>query len=214
MGQPCFSHGQSCPSGHQHVKGQLCPLVGHRHLIGQPCPLVGQGVTYRLGTGSERGPCPLKVRSNQAEAAPLPMGAMPPVPVGMQQQMSAVPPPYGVFGGAFMPRQYQYQQMQPPAGYGYAQGGYPGTVGYGNVQGHGYGYPVPAQERIVYVPYAAPPPIHVERLGKALPIPRPPIMRRILGDAYMYEYPEMPLHLYTTRGPRDFFAPNPPSIGE
>ena len=64
------------------------------------------------------------------------------------------------------------------------------------------------QERIVYIPFAKPPPITVER--------RPPFMRsmrQVLGDARMYEYPQAPLNLYTTRGPRDFLAPNPPSIG-
>ena len=102
----------------------------------------------------------------------------------------------------------------------YPQGQYPPvpSMGYGGAMGYGYtSYPAPVNERIVYVPYAAPPPIQVERLGKALPIPlapRTPIMRRILGDANIYEYPEMPLHLYTTRGPRDFLAPNPPGIGE
>lgn len=80
----------------------------------------------------------------------------------------------------------------------------------------GYGYPpvyqvVSGPERIVYVPYAMPPPVQVERLAKALP--RPPIIRRVLGDVKTYEYPEMPQRMYTTRGPRDFFAANPPSIG-
>lgn len=113
-------------------------------------------------------------------------------PVGPQ-------PSGGFVGSLFAPRQYQYADQ------------YPGSPAPGQQQ-----LPVggPQTERIVYVPYAAPPPITVERLGKALPIFRPPFMRRVLGDAYMYEYPEMPLQLYTTRGPRDFFAPNPPSIGE
>ena len=67
------------------------------------------------------------------------------------------------------------------------------------------------QERIVYIPYAMPPQIQVERLARI--IPRPINIRRVLGDARMYEYPEMPMSLYTTRGPRDFLAPNPPGIG-
>ena len=129
------------------------------------------------------------------------------------RQDGGPPPRGGFFGGVFAPRQYQPEQPQA----GYVQGGYPGTVSYANGQGSYGGYPVPGQERIVYVPYAAPPPITVERLAKALPIPiMPPqkMLRRILGDANMYEYPEMPLHLYTTRGPRDFMAPAPPCIGE
>jgi hypothetical protein len=116
----------------------------------------------------------------------------------MTVPMPVEPPPHGFLEGLFMPQ--QYQQVQPVmAGYGY-QGGYP----------NGYQDTV-SEQRIVYVPYAAPPPIYVERLGKALP--SPPMLRRILGDANMYEYPEMPLRTYTTRGPRDFLAPNPPGIG-
>jgi hypothetical protein len=103
----------------------------------------------------------------------------------------------------------------------------------GNVHTQGYGYapsfvqqqfasapsytylfgmvnPIPEQ-RIVYVPYAAPPAIYVQRFGA---LPKPPSIRRLLGDANMYEYPEMPYQLYTTRGARDFLAPNPPGIGE
>jgi hypothetical protein len=76
-------------------------------------------------------------------------------------------------------------------------------------QGHGHP-PIP-DTRIVYGPYASPPPIYVERIGKA--ISRPKVLRSVLGDANIYEYPEMPQQLYTTRGPRDFMAPNPPSIG-
>ena len=116
--------------------------------------------------------------------------------------------PNGFMGGMVAPN--QYPQPTPPsrAGpnpqhYGYPQGSAPPP-----------GHPVPSsipEQRIVYVPYAAPPPIYVERLGKALP--RPPVVRRVLGDANIYEYPEMPMRTYTTRGPRDFLAPNPPSIG-
>jgi len=111
---------------------------------------------------------------------------------GVQEQMPVEPQPAGGFlGGMLRPRSYQ--------------------EGYANA----YGYPIPVQERIVYVPYAMPPPIHVERL-KALPVPMPlpQLVRRVLGETPMYEYPEMPLHLYTTRGPRDFFVPTPPGIGE
>jgi hypothetical protein len=148
------------------------------------------------------------------------MWATMPMPVG--------PPPSGFLEGVFMPQ--QYQQVPPPVMVGYGPGNYPpgvpdvqgadNTQGIAHAQGYNYaqsyghplGYqpPVPEQ-RIVYVPYATPPPINVERLGKALS--RPMIVRRMLGDAYMYEYPEMPIRPYTTRGPRDFLAPNPPGIG-
>ena len=182
----CYPQGQPCPTaGHRHGVGQLCPIVGHRHLIGQPCPIMGhgQGLGYRLGTGG----------AGTGSAQPMPGYVQQP---GQAQPMSAGPPPNRFLGSALMPRQYpQTQQTQMPVG-GYAQD-------YSSF---------PPEQRIVYIPYAMPPPIYVERLGKALP--RPPIMRQILGDAYMYEYPEMPLRLYTTRGPRDFLAPNPPSIGE
>jgi len=106
----------------------------------------------------------------------------------MTLPMPVDPPPHGFFEGLFMPQ--QYQQLQP------FMSQYQGPVG---------------EQRIVYIPYAAPPPIYVERLAKALPTP--PVLRRILGDANIYEYPEMPLRTYTTRGPRDFLAPNPPDIG-
>ena len=92
-----------------------------------------------------------------------------------------------------------------PMGYAYAQ------QGGGFLQGQAEHFP---EQRIVYVPFAQPPPIHVHRHGMGVPLPRPhQIMRRLLGDANMYEYPQMPLQLYTTRGPRDFLAPHPPSIG-
>ena len=109
---------------------------------------------------------------------------------------------YPVLGPDGMPLQGPGYQR----GYAYAQG-----YGY---NGYGYGYDpgyIP-QQRIVYVPYAAPPPIYVERLAKGLPLTIPKL-RRMLGDATMYEYPEMPLRTYTTRGPRDFLATNPPGIG-
>ena len=106
-----------------------------------------------------------------------------------------------------------YQEAYPQLTYSRSHGGYvvpPGpdpNIAYPtDIEFQGA---VPVQ-RIVYIPYAAPPPIHVERFGKAM---RPPIMRWTLGDAYMQEYPEMPIRTYTTRGPRDFLAPNPPSIG-
>ena len=145
--------------------------------------------------------------SGTAPVAPqYPMPMTVPMPVG--------PPPNNFVEGVFMPQ--QYRQMQPAMaghahlhGHGYMQG-YGNVQGQGNVQGHRYA-PVPEQ-RIVYVPYMAPPQIHVQRPGR--PQPRPPLIRRMLGDANMYEYPEMPQHLYTTRGPRDFLAPNPPGIGE
>ena len=114
-------------------------------------------------------------------------------------------------------------------GQGYVQGqggpqmqGYVQGQGGPQMQGYQQGYYLQGQpgsvpeQRIVYVPYAVPPPIYMQRFaGWMPPVPRPPItMRRILGDANTYEYPEMPYRLYTTRGPRDFLAPNPPGIGE
>ena len=106
------------------------------------------------------------------------------LPPTMTLPMPVEPPPHSFVEGLFMPQQYQQQPVMPSPVY---------------------------DQRIVYVPYAAPPPIYVERLAKALP--SPPVLRRILGDANMYEYPEMPMRTYTTRGPRDFLAPNPPGIG-
>lgn len=202
---------------------RVCATPGHRHgvgvhhgvgihhgiglpIIGLPCPefLHGQllqGQMFQGWTQQERGD---SADSDSAyvqrlggtepiRQCPI-QRAMVPMPIG--------PPPSNFVGGVLQPQRYQ---QAPLVGYGGA--------GYG-AQGQGYapGYyaPVPEQ-RIVYVPYASPPPIHVAQRGM---MPRPPFMRRILGDANMYEYPEMPLQLYTTRGPRDFFAPNPPSIGE
>jgi hypothetical protein len=82
--------------------------------------------------------------------------------------------------------------------------------------GRGYGYPMGNQnsfqeQRIVYVPYAMPPPITVERIARSLP--RPPTVRQLLGDARMYEYPQKPQQMYQTRSPRDPLASNPPFIG-
>ncbi|GHT17383.1 hypothetical protein FACS1894189_3150 [Planctomycetales bacterium] len=56
--------------------------------------------------------------------------------------------------------------------------------------------------QIVYVPYAVPPPIYIQRYQK---------QKRFITT---YAMPEMPAPTYTTRGPRDFLAPNPPSIGQ
>ncbi|MCL2710582.1 MAG: hypothetical protein FWE95_06860 [Planctomycetaceae bacterium] len=99
-------------------------------------------------------------------------------------------------------------------GYVYAHG-YASQQGFVYAPSFGYlvGYrspPIP-DTRIVYVPYAAPPAIYVQRFGA---LPKIPSVRQLLGDATMYEYPEMPYQLYTTRGARDFLAPNPPGIGE
>ena len=197
-----------------HPQCRTCPKSGHRHAIGLPiilphielpCPKLpsGYGFVQRL--------------SGDRVTPKNPMPATVPVPVG--------PPPSSFVGGFFMPQ--QYRQM-PPAAYGYAmpqQYGQPNP--YGQMQsagmqsartGYGYAQEQQAQytqapeQRIVYVPYAAPPPIYVQRPGQAPP--RPPMLRRMHGDAKMYEYPEMPPRLYTTRGPRDFLAPHPPGIGE
>ena len=190
---------RSCRAG-RHAIGLPLPHIGLLCPMDQGLP-AGYSFTQRLSGAAPR-------------QRPVPMATIP-MPVG--------PPPSGFAGVFFTPQ--QYQQVQPMiGGYGYPQVPVPaqgydsaqGTAqGYGSAQGHTQGHaPVPDQ-RIVYVPYAAPPPIHVERLGKALAFPmlRPPVMRRLLGDANMYEYPEMPQRLYTTRGPRDFLAPNPPGIG-
>jgi len=167
-----------------HPQCRTCSLSGHRHAIGFP-PII----LPHIGL-----PCPMLSSEHGLvqrlsgtcppvmQQRPIPMATVP-IPVG--------PPPSSFAGGFFMPQ--RYQQVQP--GYGYSQG-HQGPV---------------AEQRIVYVPYAAPPPIHVQRFGGA--VPRPPLVRRILGDANTYEYPEMPIRTYTTRGPRDFLAPNPPGIG-
>ncbi|MDR0520408.1 MAG: hypothetical protein LBH00_00995 [Planctomycetaceae bacterium] len=44
---------------------------------------------------------------------------------------------------------------------------------------------------------------------------RPSFLQRLRngGAVYTYEYPEMPMRTYTTRGPRDFMEPHPPEIG-
>ena len=108
--------------------------------------------------------------------------------------------------------QYLVHGQNYPAG-GHAISGQAGMPGYDYGYGlaHGQNYRGAAPERIVYIPFAMPPPIHVEKITHKLF--RPITMRQVLGDAKMYEYPEMPLNMYTTRGPRDFFAANPPGIG-
>jgi len=214
---------------------RACLASGHRRAIGLPLPsiilpYIGCPMLHS-GHGLPPGHSFAQRLSGTAPVAPQqPMPMTIPVPVG--------PPPSSFAGGVFMPQ--QYRQMQPAIaghahlhGQGYAQAhvyiqgqGY--AQGQGHAQGQGYaqgqdytqgqGYAqrshsVPEQ-RIVYVPYMAPPQIHVHRPGRPQPQPRPPLLRRMLGDANMYEYPEMPQRLYTTRGPRDFLAPNPPGIGE
>jgi hypothetical protein len=174
------------PQIHGHY-GHACPVHG------RVCPLRGKQVG--AGLPQMRLPLPIKEHPIQApQPAPNYLGGF----LTPRQYPQGVP--------LYQPGVPPYQQGMPPYQPGVPPSGQ--VPNYPNYQGS-----VPEQ-RIVYVPYAMPPPIQVERLGKALPRPPVPIMRRILGDAYMYEYPEMPARLYTTRGPRDFFAPNPPSIGE
>ena len=215
------------PVQHQHV---------HQHAPLSPFPVLNN-LGNNLGINSERiGRFGAGMVGRLRNAASFPL-----VATGIAQQPGAVPgampmpagsPPNGFIGGVFSPQQYQQVPPHPMMMAGYAPpmgpGGYPPVA---PLQGgeiplpelidpNGYAYPgsmgymgensIPDQ-RIVYVPYAMPPPIHVERLAKALP--RPPIMRRVLGDSTLYEYPEMPMRMYTTRGPRDFLATNPPSIG-
>jgi hypothetical protein len=62
--------------------------------------------------------------------------------------------------------------------------------------------PSSGEKQIVYVPYAVPPPIYIQRYQR---------QKQFITT---YAMPEMPIQTYTTRGPRDFFAPNPPSIGQ
>ena len=120
--------------------------------------------------------------------------------------------------GRFHPRVFVDAQgnAHPPMAFGFPQGlAFPRGYAYAQpggdfFQGQAGAFP---EQRIVYVPFAQPPPIYVQRHGRGVPAPRPPFIRRMLGDANMYEYPQMPLQLYTTRGPRDFLAPQPPSIG-
>ena len=212
---------------------QVCPVVGH-HGIGMPDARVhGGGGHHGFGFPSVLFPhfeLPSPARSAQSHDTPpgqgysqrlgssdpekpclFPMAAVP-TPVGQ--------PPNSFVGGVFKPQQYQPTQPVPvgyPPVYGNGDSNGDGSYGYGYAQGSGnmqgqQGFV--SDQRIVYVPYAVPPPIYMQRVGMALPMPRPPMMRRILGDANMYEYPEMPYRMYTTRGPRDFLAPNPPGIGE
>lgn len=233
----CVTHGHRHGVGMHHGAG--IPAVG-LPIIGLPCPEFMQGrflqggllqggllqggllqggalqggLSQGRGDGSEDGADLNYVQrlggTEPVRQCPLQRATVP-IPIG--------PPPSSFVGGVLQPQQYQqippmvagYQGYAQQQGQGYAQGGY-GVQAQGVGYAPGYYAPVPEQ-RIVYVPYAAPPSIHVHMQRGGM-MPRPPIMRRILGDANMYEYPEMPLNLYTTRGPRDFFAPNPPSIGE
>ena len=239
-------HGVGVHHGGGH-HGIGIPAIG-LPIIGLPCPeflhggfLQGgmlQGGMLQGGVlqGREDGTEPAYVQrlggTEPVRQCPIKRATVP-IPVG--------PPPSSFVGGFFQPQ--QYQQMSPMAagfpGYAQQQGGYPqvqvqqqggypqAQQGYGGqAQGGGYAqgyYAPPVEQRIVYVPYAAPPAIHVhmQRGGMGMnqraplpPVMRVPLVKRMLGDTSMYEYPEMPLQLYTTRGPRDFFAPNPPSIGE
>ena len=144
-------------------------------------PAVPQGHSVILPPGQV---VPLGHTAVLAPIPPLPYGhtaVLPPIPTSTLGHSPVLPP------GTRVPPSYD-----------------------GYVPSHSQGSPEAASERIVYIPYAMPPQIQVERIAKALRIPS---MRQVLGDTRTYEYPEMPLNMYTTRGPRDFFAPNPPSIG-
>ena len=137
------------------------------------------------------------------------------------------PPPNSFFEGMLAPQRFQQGTRSMAGAPGLPWTGVPvmmnpGAHAHGmmnpNIPGFPIGHPGEPNNlydhngpvRIVYVPYAMPPPITVDRLARALPRPS---VRGFLGDARMYEYPQMPHDLYTTRGPRDFLAPNPPCIG-
>ena len=220
------------PVQHQSVQSQHV----HNHSSVQPFPVLNNiGHNLNINTTAERinrFGTGMVGRFRNAASFPLAASgfAWQPGAAPGTVPMPAGPPPNGFIGGVFAPQQYQQMPPYPvmagyypqgpvgsPPSYVPPQGGeiplpelidpngyvYPGSTGYMEES------PVP-DLRIVYVPYAMPPPIHVERFAKT---PRPPLMRRVLGDAALYEYPEMPLRMYTTRGPRDFLATNPPSIG-
>ena len=211
--------------------------------IGLPCPMLSSasghdsltehGFAQRLGS-AESAPAPLCPRPIPMATVPMPIGPPPNSFVGgvfkPQQYQQTQPMGYGYPSGYGYNQSYGGSQGQGHVqGQGYAQGqedpqgqGFIQGQGDPQMQGYQQGYYLQGQpgsvpeQRIVYVPYAVPPPIYMQRFaGWMPPVPRPPItMRRILGDANTYEYPEMPYRLYTTRGPRDFLAPNPPGIGE
>ena len=187
-----------------------CPAVQRGQASCGPCSSQKQsGFPLKIGRhGVTVGSLTIGMKANQPQTARVtqsvyvPSG---PAPQGFVESFFATQPrqPHAVYHQpAFaVGPQAVYQQPTFVAGQqtGFIQG-----------QGHSVSHPESVNERIVYVPYAMPPPIHVERLGKALPRPK---LRRLLGDATMHEYPEMPIEMYTTRGPRDFLATDPPGIG-
>ena len=225
-------------SGESPVTANAAPPAAQHHHVHnhsvQPYPVLNS-IGHNLGFDTSRiarfGSGMMGRFRNAASFPLVASGIQQPGVVPGAVHIPAGPPPNGFIGGVFTPQQYQQVSPHPMmAGYAYpppGPGGLPpGTVASADIPLPGLidpqglaAYPAgyimeegpPIDQRIVYVPYAMPPPIHVERLAKALP--RPPLMRRALGDATLYEYPEMPLRMYTTRGPRDFLATNPPSIG-
>ncbi|MCL2004543.1 MAG: hypothetical protein FWG73_00095 [Planctomycetaceae bacterium] len=225
--RPCPTTQKKQPTQQQYWS---CPIPGHTHPIGTPCPVPAVGHFFgdtptgqRFGLGSAgatmRG-FKLFNRSNDAASASpgqsggtgLASGLAPRIAFAQRAEPArpAGPPPKGLLEGVFATQ--QYQKTVPMTGQQHSNiADHLGHPDFQHGQGHLITHPGHVPERIVYVPYAMPPPIHVERLGKALARPFP--WRKMLGDANMHEYPEMPLNMYTTRGPRDFLAPNPPSIG-
>ena len=236
FGNPPLAHADGVSATNNaaplHVQYRNCPIPGHQHLIGEPCPILGYGLGNNfsgLGLGAW-GKAENAIAANVGAAPAM----APPHSVPATVPMPAGPPPNGFIEGFFAPQRYQHVQptsmYAPPQGQGNLPGYPPGRIappvppqGQAEPQWHVHSLgdgspptyflvvnPIPEQ-RVVYVPYAMPPPIQVERFAKT--ILRPPLMRRVLGNVSTYEYPEMPLQMYTTRGPRDFMMTNPPSIG-
>ena len=196
-----YGYGQS-PICQKAKPGEMCPVHGHG-----PCPKeqlnLGLGLRQAFG------------RPDGSQSQPY-FGMQPllqPRPLFQSRQMAPNGVPGGMHpvapaanGGTYPVAPAAHGGMYPvaPAAHG---GMYPVTPA-----AHGGMYPVtPAAHGGMY-PMA---PVAHGGMYPPRHQPRFPVLHSFVArpPIYMTTEPEPPMPTYTTRGPRDFLNPNPPSIG-
>ena len=192
-----FSHdghcsNQDCMIGrYGYGKTPICETVK----AGEVCPVHGYG------------PCP-EGRSDFARGLRQAMAPADRPYFGMQPLIQPRPLfPYGRYGGygpyGNGPNGYGQHGSVP---YGYGQhGSVPYGYGQHGSMPYGYGQPGNGPHDNGQPDGMYPPP----------PPPRFPVLHSLFVQPpiYMTTAPQPPMPTYTTRGPRDFLNPNPPSIG-